>query len=71
LDYPVPGGNKYRNLHIVMSPEKDCAGKAQLTIENYRPDLSSERANRIKNRTCLKLIKERRRKIGRGSQMGA
>jgi hypothetical protein len=40
--------------------------------ENYRPDFSSERATHIKKPlNFLKIIKVRRGKIGRGSQMGA
>jgi hypothetical protein len=38
---------------------------------NYRPDFSSERAPHIKKSKLLKIIKERSRKSGRGSQMGA
>jgi hypothetical protein len=41
-------------------------------LKNYRTDFSSERAPHItKSVNCLKIIKERGGKIGRGSHMGA
>jgi hypothetical protein len=55
-----------------LRPEKGCAGDAQQQLKNYRPDFSSERAPQIyKVRNCLKKIIKERRKIGRGSKMGA
>jgi hypothetical protein len=41
------------------------------TIENYRPDLIRGGAPYQQTCNCLKIIKERRRKIGCGPQMGA
>jgi hypothetical protein len=57
---------------VGLRPEKGCAGDAQQKTENYRPDFWSERASHInKPATVYKIIKERRGKIGRWSQMGA
>jgi hypothetical protein len=41
------------------------------TTENYRLYLSSKRATPNINKPGLKIIKGRRRKIGRGAQMDA
>jgi hypothetical protein len=57
---------------VGLRPEKGCVGDSQQKLKNYRPDFSSERPpphQQIRN--CLKIIKERRRKFGRGSEMGA
>jgi hypothetical protein len=46
--------------------------RCQTKTENYRPDFSSERAPHFNKPETVKIIiKERRGKIGRGSQMGA
>jgi hypothetical protein len=47
-------------------PEKGYPGNV-----HYKPDLSSERAPHKQTRNCLKIITEKRRKIGRRYQMGA
>jgi hypothetical protein len=45
--------------------------RGPVKIEKLQTDLSSERAPHInKPATVLKIIEERRGKIGRGSQMG-
>jgi hypothetical protein len=48
--------------------EKDCAGEVQLILQTQ--PLDREGSPHKQTRNCLKIIKERRRKIGLGSQMG-
>jgi hypothetical protein len=51
--------------------EKDSVSEAHQQLKNYRPDLWTERApHNNKPITVYKIIRERRRKVDRGSQMG-
>jgi hypothetical protein len=50
---------------VGLRPEKDCTG-------DVHKQLTSDRVPHVnKHLNCLKIIKERRRKIGHGSQMSA
>jgi hypothetical protein len=89
LDYPVPGGNKYRNLDLqvggVLKIEtikyahesrrthiwERLRWRCQAKIKLQTRLLVREGAPHQQTRNCLKINKERRKKIGRGSQMGA
>jgi hypothetical protein len=60
---------------MLMSPvglrsEKGCAGYALQKLK-LQPRLLIREGASLQTTNCLKIIKERRRKIGRGSQMGA
>jgi hypothetical protein len=55
-----------------LRPEKDSAGEAQKQLKTTDRPLVRESAPHKQPRNCLKkIIKQRRRNVGRGSQMGA
>jgi hypothetical protein len=56
---------------VGLRPEKDCAGDAQQKLKTIEPTFRQKRRPHQQIRNCLKIIKERRKKIGCGSQMGA
>jgi hypothetical protein len=56
---------------VLLISEKACADDAQKNAKTTYPTLVREVAPHLQIHNCLKIIKERRRKIGCGSQMGA
>jgi hypothetical protein len=56
---------------VGLSSEKSCAGYAQQKLKTADAILVREGNPHQQTRNCLKIIKERRGKIVRGSLMGA
>jgi hypothetical protein len=56
---------------VGLRPEKGCAGNAKQKLKTKEPTSRQRGRPTSTNRNCLKVMKEKRRKIGRGSQMGA
>jgi hypothetical protein len=52
-------------------PERRCAGEAQQQLKTTDPTSRQRGRPHRQIRDFLKIVKERRRKTGRGSQMGA
>jgi hypothetical protein len=85
--YPVPGGNKYRILalqvggvtkietikyaHEFCRSEEDCTGDAWQKLKTTDQTSHQRGCSISTNPQLYKIIKERRGKIGLGSQMGA
>jgi hypothetical protein len=56
---------------VGLKSEKGCAGDALQKLKTTDPTAVRGGAPHQQTRNCLKMIKERRGKIGRRSQMGA
>jgi hypothetical protein len=56
---------------VGLRSEKGCTGDARQKLKLQTRLLVKEGAPYQQTRNCLKIIKEKRRKIGWGSQMGA
>jgi hypothetical protein len=56
---------------VGLSSETGCYGDAKQKLKTKDPTSRQRGRPTYKTRNCLKIIKERRRTIGRGSHVGA